>query len=723
MTNLTILPASPRPGQTFGYQVTVQSQGDAVAATSLGLYLGAAPAACPDTPRLTADIPALAAGAFYTVTLVETLGLAAGTYAAFARADDGCQITEGNESNNTTADPGVSFTVAGDQAYPDLRVEASTAPAGIIPAGEPFTMSVTVRNDGPGGADASDVGLYLDIPPAGCRDDSNWAGTEVPPLAAGDAATVTFDIFEGLTEGVYTFYPWVNMNCGDGSPVEEDYTNNLGDPFVVTVSDNVDLEVVSIVAEPGTPEANEPIAITVTIRNNGPAMAGGMEAAFYTYVGECPWSGWGACWDDQHVTYELAAGATESYVISHPGWALSGDHPLYARVDAQDWTVESDETNNDLGPVYVTVSGITPTPTQTLTATPTATATATATATPTATHTPTATQTPTITPTPTETATPTATFTPTAIPYPDLVIHSLIVPTTVPFTDTEMTVKVRIKNQGTGAVPAGVYPEVALYRDRMPTPGGCGLIGEITRVLQFSSGLAPGAISEERTATLSVPAVGPHTIGAYVDWECKITELDETNNISGPASYEVVGPDLKINALSVAVPPAVNQPFTMTAEVANLGSAAAGSFKVQFSVDSIAYPPVDVASLAAGAATTVTKSLNVTNWADLFGDCVCGLFDIGRWRSTRSTIRPGRSPSTCPGPTWRSRASSNPNLGWVSRSPTPFAACATAAPAPARRPGCQACSSTPCPTRATTRTGLTRPPCRRWPSGPRPMCR
>ncbi len=81
-------------------------------------------------------------------------------------------------------------------------------------------------------------------------------------------------------------------------------------------------------------------------------------------------------------------------------------------------------------------------------------------------------------------------------------------------------------------------------------------------------------------------------------------------------SYEVVGPDLTISSLSVEAPPAVNQPFTMTAELANTGSAAAGAFKVQFSVDSIAYPPVDVASLAAGATKTVTKTLTVSNYAD-----------------------------------------------------------------------------------------------------------
>ena len=67
------------------------------------LYLGAAPTACPDTPRADRRHPQARSGRFRRpATLVETLGLGGGSYAAFARADDGCQITETNESNNTT---------------------------------------------------------------------------------------------------------------------------------------------------------------------------------------------------------------------------------------------------------------------------------------------------------------------------------------------------------------------------------------------------------------------------------------------------------------------------------------------------------------------------------------------------------------------------------------------------------------------------------------------
>ena len=112
---------------------------------------------------------------------------------------------------------------------------------------------------------------------------------------------------------------------------------------------------------------------------------------------------------------------------------------------------------------------------------------------------------------------------------------------------------------------------------------------------------------------MSVPAVGAHTIGVYVDWECKIVEFDETNNISGPASYEVVGPDLTISSLSVEAPPAVNQPFTMTKWQHGSAAAPLSAFP------STASLPPWIPSLAAGA-TKLTKTLTVSNNRP-FGDC------------------------------------------------------------------------------------------------------
>ncbi len=362
VTGVTVIPAAPRPGQTISYQVAVQSLGDATSATSVGLYLDAAPAACPDTPVLTADLPRLEAGASTTVTLVQTLGLTAGTYAAYARVDDSCQITETNESNNTTPDPGVGFTVSGEQAYPDLVVESSAASPGIIVAGEPITVSAIVRNDGAGGAATSSVFLYVNHAPAGCGDDGFFDAVEIPSLAAGDAATVTYTFVDGFAEGTYTLHPMANAYC-DAELIEEDYTNNVGDPVVVTVTDDFDLVVDSITTTPAVLDPDEPFSVTVTIKNLGPAPAGGLEAAFYTYIGDCAWTGaWGACWDEQGSTQELAAGATESFTVAHPGWTYGGEHALYGRVDPQDGSDESDETNNDLT-VYVTVSGNTPTPT------------------------------------------------------------------------------------------------------------------------------------------------------------------------------------------------------------------------------------------------------------------------------------------------------------------------------------------------------------------------
>ena len=92
------------------------------------------------------------------MALVQTLGLTAGTYAAFARVDDGCQITETNESNNTTPAPGVGFTVTGERPIPTWWLRAAPRRPASSSWGT-ITVSATVRNDGAGGAD---------IPPSSC---------------------------------------------------------------------------------------------------------------------------------------------------------------------------------------------------------------------------------------------------------------------------------------------------------------------------------------------------------------------------------------------------------------------------------------------------------------------------------------------------------------------------------------------------------------------------
>ena len=257
-----------------------------------------------------------------------------------------------------------------------------------------------------------------------------------------------------------------------------------------------------------------------------------MEAAFYTYVGECAWAGWGACWDDQRVTQELAAGASETFTISHPGWGLSGQHALYARVDAQDWTHESDETNNNLGPVYVTVSGSTPTPTNTPTASSTPTHTPTPTSTPTATNTPTVTNTPTPTNTPTVTNTPTPTPTATPLPKPDLVVYSIeAVPAIVRVNEGTVAISVRVKNQGMAATSGNIY--AAIYLDTEPT----GVCNQTPTVIVAWPPLAAGATSDVRT---TYTPLGPFTtpgernVYVVVDYDCAIAESDEGNNSGWP---------------------------------------------------------------------------------------------------------------------------------------------------------------------------------------------
>ncbi|MEJ5200526.1 MAG: CARDB domain-containing protein, partial [Anaerolineae bacterium] len=177
-----------------------------------------------------------------------------------------------------------------------------------------------------------------------------------------------------------------------------------------TVENRPDLIVRSIVAAPNPPAVGQAVAITVTIKNQGPAAAASF---FYTdlYVDRTPAGCNDVGWDYRE-TNSLASDAEATLSFTYPGFDTPGLHTLRAFVDSACQIAELAEDNNIFGPLRISVA--TPTPTQTSSVTPTPTDTPTATPTPT--DTPTATPTDTPTATPTDTPTNTPTDTPTATP-------------------------------------------------------------------------------------------------------------------------------------------------------------------------------------------------------------------------------------------------------------------------------------------------------------------
>lgn len=226
-----------------------------------------------------------------------------------------------------------------------------------------------------------------------------------------DHNSITLSNLQGGTQ-----YFWhVRANNSYGTT----YSNGSDIAFWSFTTQNTaqpDLIVQNITASPANPTTNQSVTFTVRIKNQGTA---NVSSSFYVdfYIDDQPvanCSDFGTHW---WTVTSLAAGATQDLIYTHSsGLSTSGAHSLYAFADTNCYISESNENNNILGPVTISVQDP-PTPTLTPTASPTLTQTPTRTPTRTPTHTPTATTTKTVTTTSTPiTNTPTRTATVTNTP-------------------------------------------------------------------------------------------------------------------------------------------------------------------------------------------------------------------------------------------------------------------------------------------------------------------
>ncbi|MFF0596320.1 discoidin domain-containing protein [Streptomyces antibioticus] len=195
VTSLTASPASPVESDPITLTATVRNSGESAApASSLALRLNG-------TKVATAAVGPLAAGAQTTVSA--SIGARdAGTYQLSAVADDGDQIIEQNETNNTYTAP-TALTVR-PVSSSDLVPVVTVSPSGPA-AGDTVTFRVAVRNQGTtasaGGGHALTVAL-LDSRGAtvrtltGSYDGTIAAGATTAPVSVGTwtAANGTYTV-------------------------------------------------------------------------------------------------------------------------------------------------------------------------------------------------------------------------------------------------------------------------------------------------------------------------------------------------------------------------------------------------------------------------------------------------------------------------------------------------------------------------------------------------
>jgi len=301
---ITWSPENPSTGTLVTFTVTMKNQGTKTAGCShLDFFIDG-------NSRGYRYIPKVEAGASVTETFTWTA--MSGTYTVKAVADILEQITESDETNNVK-------TAEYATAAPDLIISSITWTPASPTENTTVTFTATVKNQGNGKAESSNIKFYLD--------DVYQTSVFVGPLIPGATATKTFEwIAERMSltlKAVIDADNWI---------IESDESNNAITIGLPTLAP--DLIIYSITWSPSPPLIAHSTNFTVTVKNQGKSIAGFSRVYLY--------------FDEMDGMYreidQIAAGATVTRSFQ---WApRKNSHILKAIIDQENYISESNESNN-----------------------------------------------------------------------------------------------------------------------------------------------------------------------------------------------------------------------------------------------------------------------------------------------------------------------------------------------------------------------------------------
>jgi len=445
---------------------------------------------------------------------------------------------------------------------PDLVVTdiswTPTSPA----AGTEVTFRATIKNQG---AEPSPAGAIHGVLFTVNGTSVSWSDNHTASIAAGASVTVTATGGPNAkatwtaTAGTHTVRAFVD----DVNRIGESNENNNTFDKSISVSSNTgspDLVVTDITWSPASPQTGNEVTFSAVVKNQGTAAtpAGTIHGVLFTV------NGTSVSWSDNR-TASIAAGA--SVTVTATGgpsgkatWtAASGTHTVRAFVDDVNRLSESNENNNTFEKGFATGAGS---------------------------------------------------------GTPDLVVTDVQWTPASPQTGNEVTFSAVIKNQGTGATPAGT-PHGVLF-----TVGGTSVSWSDNHTSSIAAGAsvtvtATGGPSGKATWTA---ATGTHTVRAFVDDINRIPESNDNNNtldesltVNLPSKPDLVVTDI---SWSPAAPVAGNA-VVFSAVVKNQGTAATPSgtaTNVTFAVNGAQVSSVVNYTTAIPAGASVTLTQNAGSW-------------------------------------------------------------------------------------------------------------
>ena len=256
------------------------------------------------------------------------------------RAYDGPSLLLAGDGNKT------NLTIT-DESLPDFIIESIALSPNNPEVGENVVATVTAKNQGEAGGNASYLDVWYDQPQPVEPGDSSYDGyCTAGWLDPGQTKTCTFEFEASEPEGLKTFRAFVNSVH---ATQESNYDNNqLTKSY--TVASLPDFIIDSISLSPNNPEVGEEVAATVTAKNQGEA--GGNASWLDVWYDQLKPVNPGTWGNDYCNAGWLNPGETTTCTFEFDAPGPEGLKTFRAFVNSDHVTPESNYDNNQLTESY-----------------------------------------------------------------------------------------------------------------------------------------------------------------------------------------------------------------------------------------------------------------------------------------------------------------------------------------------------------------------------------
>ena len=264
---------NPNMGATFTMAATVTNQGSGESAATMLRYYSSTDATITtsDTALGTDAVGSLAANGDSNQSIELTAPSDAGTYYYGACVD--AVSDESDTTNNCSS--ALVLTIGA----PDLVVSTPTVDSTNQTVGASFTLSATVRNQGSAESAAATLRYYRSTDATITTSDTSLGTDSVGALAAFGTSDQSVDLTAPSDAGTYYYGACVDAVSGESSA-----TNNCSSALTLTVGaeGSPDLVISDIdLSEGGWIDAGSKLTISVTMRNQGGAVAAATTLRYY----------------------------------------------------------------------------------------------------------------------------------------------------------------------------------------------------------------------------------------------------------------------------------------------------------------------------------------------------------------------------------------------------------------------------------------------------------